>query len=108
MLPGGAFLRDWLRPGPVPGVRYFAIASDYAATHPGLASWAADRLSSDVFRGEANDLVVPTASVYDPAGSGLFPIGEAHRSVLPHGAGVTHVGYFAHEPAREAILGWLA
>ncbi|MGA7500987.1 MAG: hypothetical protein WBX00_30010 [Isosphaeraceae bacterium] len=106
MLPTGRFLREWLNVGTVPA-RYFALASNYRPSNPGLLSWASDRLFSKIFLKAENDLVVPTASVYDRNGSAPFPIADARRLVFSPEDGVTHGGYFAHERARKAILDWL-
>ena len=107
MLPTGRFLREWLNVGTVPA-RYLAVASNYRPRNSGLLSWASDRLFSRIFLGAENDLVVPTASVYDQNGSAPFPIADARRLVFGPGDGVTHVGYFAQERARKAILQWLS
>jgi pimeloyl-ACP methyl ester carboxylesterase len=81
MLPGGDFLRGWLR-GPGGPARYHVVTSNYRPSSLGLLSWAADRVFNHVFSGAHNDLVVPTASVYDPDGTGLFPIPAAQQLVL--------------------------
>lgn len=105
MLPGGSFLKDWLNRGPKGPELYYAIASDYAPTQPGLLAWAKDRLIDRVFDAAENDLVVPVLGVYESNGSELFPI--ADRYVHPPAAGIQHGGYFADATTREQILAWL-
>ena len=107
MLPAGPFLREWLNVGIVPA-RYRALASNYRPSSPGLLSWASDRIFGRIFQGAESDLVVPTAGVYEKNGAAPFPIAEANRVVFGPEDGVTHVGYFAEQRHREAILRWLS
>jgi hypothetical protein len=105
MLPGGQFLRDWLNRGAQGTELYYAIASNYEPTQPGLAAWAKDRLMDRVFDHAQNDLVVPTLGVYEENGSDLFPI--ADRLVFPPESGIQHGGYFPDPATQEQIRGWL-
>lgn len=105
MLPGGPFLHE-LNTGSADDKRYFALASNYEPTNQGLLMFVKDRLMDRIFKEKENDLVVPTAGVYDSNGSGFFPITD--RYVFPSGEGVPHNGYFANATARSKILQWLA
>jgi hypothetical protein len=105
MLPGGPFLQDWLNRGPKGAELYYAIASNYEPTQPGLAAWAKNRLMDRVFDHAANDLVVPTLGVYEGNGSALFPIADHH--VFPPTAGIQHGGYFPSPATQQQIMGWL-
>jgi hypothetical protein len=104
MLPTGDFLKGWLNQGGRDGKGYFALASNFEPTDPGFKSYAKDRLMDAIFKAD-NDLVVPTAGVYERNGSDLFPIDKNH--VFPADAGIPHSGFFADALAREKILGWL-
>jgi hypothetical protein len=103
MLPGGPYLKQ-LNTGPRVGTAYYALASDYQPGDPGLAAWVKIRLIDGLFK-TANDLIVPTAGVYDQNGSANFPITE--RFVFPPAAGIQHSGYFGDADARRRILAWL-
>ena len=108
MLPTGNFLQ-WLNVGartraPGAATRYFALASNYEPTQPGLKLWAENRLLDDIFKAD-NDLVVPTAGVYAGNGAASFPIDE--HVVFDQSRGVPHSGYFANEDARTQIADWL-
>ncbi len=105
MRPGGPFLKDWLNIGPRDDKRYFAVGSNYEASGLELAAFR-DRLTDYVFGQVENDLIVPTAGVYDRNGSERFPIKERH--VFTGADGVAHTRFFANEVARKKILGWLA
>jgi hypothetical protein len=105
MLAGGPFLKEWLNSGPRDDKRYYAVASDYEPAAVGLASLR-DRLTDWIFGNELNDLIVPTAGVYDRNGSELFPIEERH--IFAGRDSVAHTGFFTNPVARQKILGWLA
>ena len=106
MLPGGPFLKNWLNRGPRGAELYYAIASNYQPTQPGLAVWAKNRLMDRVFDHADNDLVVPTLGVYEGNGSALFPIAD-HYVFKPE-AGIQHAGYFPSPATQEQIRQWLA
>jgi pimeloyl-ACP methyl ester carboxylesterase len=103
-LPDGTFLRG-LNTGPKDMKQYFALASNFEPTDPGLKAFAQNRLMDAIFNRADNDLVVPTAGVYEMNGSDFFPI--ADREVFPAAAGIPHTGFFADASARARILGWL-
>lgn len=63
-----------------------------------------DGVMDKVF-GHDNDLVVPTAGVWDQNGCPLFPIDD--RLVLPGDKGIHHSGYFGNEEVRRKIGEWL-
>jgi hypothetical protein len=102
MLPGGEFLRG-VNTGQSDDKRYFALASNFEPVNPGLKAFAEDRLTDAIFKTD-NDLVVPTAAVYEKNGSGFFPIEE--KRVFTADAGVSHTGFFADTSARGQILDW--
>ena len=104
MVPNGGFLTQ-LNTSPVGIDKYFALASDYTPTDPGLKAWAANRLLDRVFQKAANDLVVPMLGVYDKNGCGYFPI--ADKLVYGQGDGISHTTYFGEPRTQEKILGWL-
>lgn len=112
----------WLDSGELPDVRYFALASDFEPTDPGLKGFLFDKVADRIFSTAGNDLVVPTSGVWDrrrsEAGGGkrgadgadgaLFPIPEPQRHVFDGINAVNHCGYFADALAREKIMGWLS
>lgn len=102
MRPGGAFLAG-LNAATAHDKRYYAVASSYEPTDGGLSSFK-DGVMDKVFGGD-NDLVVPTAGVWDQNGCPLFPI--ADRLVLPGEKGIHHSGYFADADVRHRIGEWL-
>lgn len=106
MLPGGPFLKDWLNRGPKGAELYYAIASDYEPTQPGLAAWAKNRLMDHIFEHAENDLVVPTLGVFEGNGSDLFPITDHY--VFPRTAGIQHGGYFPSPQTQQQIMSWLS
>lgn len=108
MSPGGPY-QEWMNSSTnggngAGGARYFALASEFEPSESGLKQFVLNRLSDRIFTGQ-NDLVVPSASVYDENGASGFPIEQRH--VFDQGAGVAHCGYFADPKARETILTWL-
>jgi hypothetical protein len=104
MVPAGGFLTQ-LNTSPVGADKYFALASDYTPTDPGLKAWAANRLLDRIFQKAENDLVVPTLGVYDKNGCGYFPIAE--KLVYGQGDGISHTTYFGEPRTQERILEWL-
>ncbi|MEN8145519.1 MAG: hypothetical protein ABFS14_11275, partial [Gemmatimonadota bacterium] len=107
MCPGGPY-QQWMNDptgsNGAGGATYFALASEFEPSEPGLKQFVMNRLSDRVFSGQ-NDLIVPAASVHDANGAAAFPIERKH--VFDQGAGVAHSGYFADVKARELILSWL-
>jgi hypothetical protein len=104
MRPGGDFAK-WLNAGPRGDTRYFALASNFTPSEPGLRRLALDRLMDRVFK-TGNDLVVPTEGVFADNGSKYFPIEQ--RFVFQGSDGVAHTGFFAHRGARDKIMEWLS
>ena len=104
MRPGGAF-QQWLNAQNGHGdTAYFALGADFTPSQHGFREWVKDRLMDGVF-GAENDLVVPTAGVYEANGSGFFPIEERH--VFPADAAISHTGFFQHADAQAKLLAWL-
>ena len=85
--------------------RYCALAADYEPANGGLMSLVRDGLADLVFGKAGNDLVVPTAGVWDEHGGSGFPIAE--RKVYPADAAIQHSGYFRDAAARRELLDWL-
>ena len=104
MRPGGEFQR-WLNDGGGPGAEYFALASNYEPTQPGLLAFARDAAMDRIFGDAGNDLVVPTEGVHAANGSGCFPIERLES--FDTTAGIHHSAYFADARASELIRSWL-
>ena len=102
MVPGGTYLERFGGSGSP--TAYFAMASDFEPLEPGLVSFK-DAVLDHIF-GAENDLVVPTAGVYDLGHArGVFPLPEHHR--FEPSAGVDHSAFVRQEAAIAPILGWL-
>jgi pimeloyl-ACP methyl ester carboxylesterase len=99
MTPRGRFLTD-LNSGTKGDSRYYALAADYEPGKDGFGAWARDRLFDKIF-GDKNDLVVPTAGVFDANGSGYFPV-TAH--VFDADAGIQHASFFSNESAAAKLV----
>ncbi len=104
MRPGGPFAARLNAAGPAGAARYFALASAYTPRLAGLRALLEARAMDKVFAG-ANDLVVPTAGVWDANGSGWFPIEQ--RRVFVDGESCAHTEYFASRAAQAQLLAWL-
>ncbi|HJZ35295.1 MAG TPA: hypothetical protein VJ204_03390 [Solirubrobacterales bacterium] len=104
MAPGGDFLKALNTATPAKA-DYFALASDYEPVSAGLRDFVADRLADLVFKAE-NDLIVPTAGVYEENGSSQFPIQRLHS--FPAADGVEHTRYFCNETTQTKLSEWLA
>jgi hypothetical protein len=105
MVPGGDFLSELDQRG-VFADEHFALASDFEPVEPGLKRFVMDALL-DVFQKEANDMVVPTAGVYEGSASPPFPIGQVDRLVFDRSKGIRHSDYVRDPQARAAIMTWL-
>jgi hypothetical protein len=99
MEPGGSFAQRLAQGSADPGVRYFAVASDFQPKDRVLARLMATQLKG-LFDGP-HDFVVPVASVYGENGSPLFPVSE--RLVLSGDEAMSHVEYFGSPRVRNAI-----
>ena len=104
MHAAGEFLGGWPAGALPAGTQYYALASDFEPAGGALVSLR-DRVTDAVFGDAGNDLVVPTAGVYEAGGAG-FPITERH--VFARNEHVPHSGFFANGDARARLLGWLA
>jgi hypothetical protein len=102
MRPEGPFLA-WLNQGDRGRSRYYALASNFEPASLGLATFK--DLVLDTIFGVDNDLVVPTAGVYEANGAGSFPIDD--RLVLDPEAGVTHGGFFSNHEVLKQLQSWL-
>lgn len=103
MDPGGAYLKR-LNAGAAAAARYFALAANYDPRDPNLRNFFHNAAMDQIFQ-QDNDLVVPTASVWDANGAGSFPILDRH--VFAKTDGVDHGGYFSSTVGQERILSWL-
>jgi hypothetical protein len=105
MAPDDDF-QKWINAGArIDGVAYHALSSDYRPRHKGLVEYGKSLVMRKIFDGD-NDLVVPTDSVYQENGSGLFPIERPY--VLGQEAGVSHIDFFSNPEVEKRIIGWLA
>jgi pimeloyl-ACP methyl ester carboxylesterase len=104
MAPNGAFL-EWLNEGGEANARYFALAANFEPRNHPLSYFARDVLFDKIF-GLDNDLIVPTAGVYNVEGCSLFPIEE--RYVFSGADGVHHSGFWAQPLALEKLKSWLS
>ena len=108
MRPGGDFLTR-LSGGPDVEAEYFALASDFEPSRPGLkglVQGAQDSFLDFVFRDEGNDLVVPTRGVWSGLADGNA-IAEGNRVEFDRGRGVTHCTYWPERETADQLLAWL-
>lgn len=85
----------------------FAVAADYTPSGGwrALVRQGENLLVDRVFGGVANDLVVPTAGVYE--GSDAVVIPPDHRAVLPTDRAVYHGAFFNQPDVMSTVTGWL-
>ena len=86
----------------------YAVAADFTPT----GGWRAMALKNvenvvvdRVFGSAANDLIVPTAGVYE--GEDAMNVREDRRLVLPRERGVYHGSFFGQPDVAKQIAGWL-
>jgi hypothetical protein len=107
MNPGGPFLAT-LNQGPGGPEAYYALASNYEPPpRSGLAAFR-DAVTDSVFKGAPNDLIVPTAGVYElgaAAGNARFPVKEV-RQFGPD-ASLDHSAFFTNRDGAGQIHAWL-
>lgn len=106
------------------GLEYYALTADFDAGKAGLANLVyrkepaekgrvsvggavADRVLDDIFRQDANDLVVPTEGVYAWNGNPNFPIPEERIHRFIQTTSVSHVNFFEHGETSAKLLEWL-
>ena len=107
MDPRGTFLTEALNVGAGTSATYFAAGSNFEpAKDSSLGQFAFDAGSDLVFRGAANDLVVPRDGAYLVEGPNGFSI--ADRLLFDTPAAVHHSGYWARDEMNDAFLRWLA
>ena len=104
------------RPHPLRETVYFGVASAFNFQHgapnqslsfghswKSICEWALPQVP--------NDLVVPTASVYQPAqgtdSCGRFPLHPKRLMVLHPSCNATHTGLFRLNAVRHRIMNWL-
>jgi hypothetical protein len=108
MRPGGDLLTR-LAGGRDVEADYFALASDFEPTRPGLKGLlqgAQNSFLDFVFRDEGNDLVVPTRGVSSGFAGGNS-IAEGRHVEFDRGRGVTHCTYWPERETAEQLLTWL-
>ena len=108
MDPAGEYLTK-LNAGTAADTVYYAVGSDYDPVSGlrTLAKTARNLVMDRVFADSANDLVVPTAGVYEGSADPAFPIPEDRRLVFAKGDGIDHGGYFARPEFAERLSEWL-
>jgi hypothetical protein len=86
----------------------YAVAADYtpAGGLQALLATVGNVAVDQVFESTPNDLVVPTAGVYD--GDALVHIPAERRLVLPKNRAVFHGSYFNQEDVATTIGEWLS
>lgn len=86
---------------------YYGITADFEPKGTAFSALALkDALMDRIFGDTANDLVVPTAGVYE-SGSPCFPIVDADLLKLPATAGVVHTTYFSAPQVQQQLRSWL-
>ena len=106
MKPTGPFLTEQLNLGHTTAASYFAAAADYEPPQGSpFLRVARDGAIDVVFGRTDNDLVVPTAGVFDVPGAGAFPVGE--RLVFDASLGVDHSGFWAQQDFTSRLMEWL-
>lgn len=97
--------------------KYYGLASvfsfDHGAPNEQLgASGSWREIVEKVFSSTPNDLVVPTAGVYQPKqgpdACGRFPIPTQRVLVLRPSCNVTHIGMLWHPRVSSQVVSWLA
>jgi hypothetical protein len=109
MNPSGTFLKG-LNAGTSKS-NYYAIAADYSPTDQNLKRFltgTVNAVADRVFENNANDLVVPTAGVFEKNGAAGFPVEAARVFKFPAEDGVMHTQYFSSAKTCENLLDWLS
>jgi pimeloyl-ACP methyl ester carboxylesterase len=111
--PDGDFLAD-LNKSPRVTARYYALGANYEP-QPGIRelTWGRDGMMDQVFRRDtvhgleavANDLVVPTASVWDLGNGGSFPF--VQRESWGPDRSIDHSGFFRDPASMDLVTTWL-
>lgn len=105
MDPNGAYLKD-LNASPKTPAEYYALGANYDPTDPNLRAFAHNLLMDQIF-GVENDLVVPTAGVFDFNGAASSPIVGSNRHIFAAADGVDHGAFFANAVGQQKLLTWL-
>jgi hypothetical protein len=89
----------------------YAVTADYEPEGATLGHLirqrVADGVMDRIFRGEANDLVVPTDGVFQVEGGAGFPLPAERVHRFAAGAGIAHTSYFAAPETAAALARWL-
>lgn len=105
MNPGGTDLADFNR-SPGSQASYRVVTADFEPPEgSSLARIARDKGTDLIFKGIANDLVVPTEGAYELPSTPNFPVHD--RLVLPAAAGVDHSSFFANPQVNTQLQQWL-
>ena len=106
MNPQGTYLSG-LSAASAGHAKYFGITADFEPSGTPFSALALGDAAMDrIFQQSENDLVVPTAGVYE-AGGPCFPIATADLLSIPSSAGVIHTSYFGHKDVQTRIRQWL-
>jgi hypothetical protein len=106
MNPNGAYLSG-LSAASTGRARYFGITADFEPSGTPLSALTLGDAAMDrIFQQSENDLVVPTAGVYEGGGPS-FPIVADDLLSLPASAGVIHTSYFSNKDVQARIRQWL-
>ena len=103
------------RPGTLQPTVYYGIASVFTFGHGApnieLSGLTREQIADHALPGVANDLVVPTASVYAPEqgpdSSGKFPLHPERLWVLGPSSNASHTSLMLMRAVRRKILMWL-
>ncbi len=105
--PRGSYLRE-LAQESAGRSQYFGVTADFEPTGTPLSKLAlADGVMDRIFGDRKNDLVVPTAGVFEANGSPCFPLPQDNLLQLDAARGVIHTTYFRDEDVRRHLLTWL-
>ena len=108
MDPDGKYMTK-LNSGATKAQELFAIAADFEPA-PGTPLFSLTRVADvtmdAIFQRNANDLVVPTAGVYENNAPD-FPIPSERRFIFDSGSAVMHTHFFEESETRARLTDWL-
>jgi hypothetical protein len=106
MNPKGAYLSG-LCAASAGRAKYFGITANFEPSGTPFSALALSDAAMDrIFLQSENDLVVPTAGVYE-AGGPCFPIVTGDLLSIPSSAGVIHTSYFGNKDVQTRLRQWL-
>jgi beta-lactamase superfamily II metal-dependent hydrolase len=105
MDPRGGYLEQLNAPRPRPSTTYRAVMSNYEPSGDAELARKLRNLASDhVFRGQPNDLIVPTESAYRIGD--LVLVDEADRLEFHPSQAVDHHGFWQHPLFDQRMTEW--